>query len=308
MLGHAVEGRGQAPHRVSVAGRHAGVQAALGDARGGNLQARHTPLQLAHQQVDHQADQAQAKKGDQDQQLRRIGVELVQRADFQHPRRTSQPGEHADRVTILAQGHDRVALLDPAPLVIVQAHPLDALQGHAKAEALFFLDLCQALLLFGHRVAHQFVGQQIEGGPRQLLADLFDLRYQHQVFLADLAQHLGRMRAGLLDHHQAAVQARPLAAIECARGHRLQRQRHAEQALPDQQRALALGVVLQRQVVGHQAEGTLGQALAVLGGTHFVDQVQAEHPEQGHQHQHGQHAAIDAQEDRVVHGASPTNR
>ncbi|MNP24150.1 hypothetical protein D3C76_1168960 [compost metagenome] len=159
MLGHAIEGSRQAPYRVGVAGRHAGIQAALGDARGSNLQAGHTTFQLTHQQVDHQADQAQPQEGNQDQQLRRVRVELVQRADFQYPWRARQPGEHPDRVTILAQRHHRVALLHAAPLVIVQADPLDTLQGNAKAEALFLLDLCQALLLFGYRVAHQFVGQ-----------------------------------------------------------------------------------------------------------------------------------------------------
>ncbi|MCY1175912.1 hypothetical protein D9M73_161700 [compost metagenome] len=116
------------------------------------------------------------------------------------------------------------------------------------------------------------------------------------------------MRANLLDHHQATVQARPLATVKAACAHRLQRQRHAKQAFPDQQRTLALGFILHCQVVGHQAEGALGQALAMLGSAHFVDQVQAEHAKQGHQHQHGQHAAVDAQEDRIVHGASPTNR
>ncbi|MNE59974.1 hypothetical protein D3C80_1550960 [compost metagenome] len=141
-----------------------------------------------------------------------------------------------------------------------------------------------------------------------MLAYLFDLRHQHQVFLADLAQHLRRMRASLLDHHQPAIQARPLASVEAARSHRLQRQRHTEQSLPDQQRALAFGCILLRQVVSHQAERALGQALAVLGGAHFVDQVQGEHAEQRHQHQHSQHATVDTQKDRVVHGASPTNR
>ncbi|MNH20295.1 hypothetical protein D3C76_1353840 [compost metagenome] len=164
------------------------------------------------------------------------------------------------------------------------------------------------MLLFGHRIAHQLVGQQIQGGARQLLADLLDLGHQQQVLLADLAQHLRRMRAALLDHHQATVQARPLAAVEGARRHRLQGQRHAEQTLPYQQRALAFDFVLLRQVVSHQAERALGQSFAVLSAAHFVDQVQAEHAKQCHQHQHSEHAAVDAQEDRVVHGASPTNR
>ncbi|MNP44605.1 hypothetical protein D3C76_1384760 [compost metagenome] len=131
--------------------------------------------------------------------------------------------------------------------------------------------MLQALRLFGHRVAHQLIGQQVQGGSRQLLTDLLDLGDQQQVLLAHLAQHLGGMRAGLLDHHQATVQAGPLATVEGACSQRLQRQRHAEQAFPDQQRTLALGVVLQRQVVGHQAESALGQALAVLGGAYFVD-------------------------------------
>jgi hypothetical protein len=39
VLGHAIERRRQAPHRVGAAGRHAGFQAALGDARGGGFQA-----------------------------------------------------------------------------------------------------------------------------------------------------------------------------------------------------------------------------------------------------------------------------
>ncbi|MNN27626.1 hypothetical protein D3C81_1411670 [compost metagenome] len=141
-----------------------------------------------------------------------------------------------------------------------------------------------------------------------MLADLFDLGHQQHILAANLAQHLCGVRAGLLDHHQATMQTGTLATVEGTRRHRLQRQRHTEQALPHQQRALAFGVVLPGQVVGHQAEGALGQPLTVLGGAHFVDQVQAEHAEQRHQHQHAEHAAIDAQKDRVVHGASPTNR
>ena len=49
VLGHAIERRGQAPDRVGTARRHAGFQAALGDARGRCFETAQTPLQLTHQ-------------------------------------------------------------------------------------------------------------------------------------------------------------------------------------------------------------------------------------------------------------------
>ncbi|MNJ28586.1 hypothetical protein D3C77_231270 [compost metagenome] len=103
-------------------------------------------------------------------------------------------------------------------------------------------------------------------------------------------------------------------AFQARRGEGLQLQRNPQQALPDQQGALALDFAKGRQVIGHQGEGTVGQALTVLSGAHLVEQMHAEHAEHRHQHQRGEHPAIDAQEDRIhrtwpmASAASRTNR
>ncbi|MCY1410362.1 hypothetical protein D9M71_257300 [compost metagenome] len=147
-----------------------------------------------------------------------------------------------------------------------------------------------------------------------MLADLLHFANQQQILVTDLTQHLGRVRAGLLDQYLAALQLAALAAVEGSAAQHLQLQRNPQQALPDQQGALALDSVQWRQVVSHQGKGAVGQALAVLAGAHLVEQMQAEHAQHRHQHQGGEHAAIDAQEDRVhctwpmASAASRTNR
>ncbi len=120
VLGHTVERRRHTPHRVGTLGRHAGLQAALGDLRRCSFQLQHAPLQTPHQQIHHQTDETQAHQGDHQQPVQRIGVHLIQRADFQHPVGVDDPGQHADRVAALAQRHHRVAFIDAAALVIVQ--------------------------------------------------------------------------------------------------------------------------------------------------------------------------------------------
>ncbi|MNJ50201.1 hypothetical protein D3C77_454640 [compost metagenome] len=122
------------------------------------------------------------------------------------------------------------------------------------------------------------------------------------------------MGTGLFHQHLATLQLAALTAIQAGRCHGLQLQRNAQQALPDQQIALALNLAQRHQVVGHQGERTVGQALAVLSGAYLVKQVHTEHPEHSHQHQGGEHAAIDAQENRIhrawpkASAASRTNR
>ncbi|MNP21214.1 hypothetical protein D3C76_1138240 [compost metagenome] len=110
VLGHAVERRRQSPHRVRTTRRHTGFQAALGDPRGCRFQPAQAAFQLPHQQIHDQADQAQPQGGNQHQPFRRIRIHLVQRADFQHPRRADHAGEHPDRIALLAQRHHGVAL------------------------------------------------------------------------------------------------------------------------------------------------------------------------------------------------------
>ncbi|MNE29821.1 hypothetical protein D3C80_1233120 [compost metagenome] len=122
------------------------------------------------------------------------------------------------------------------------------------------------------------------------------------------------MRAGLLHQHLATLQLTALTTIDTGLRQGLQFERYAQQALPDQQGALAFDLTQRHQVVGHQGERAVGQALAVLAGTHLVEQVHTEHPEHSHQHQRGEHAAIDPQENRVhrtwpmASAASRTNR
>ena len=49
VLGHAIKGRRQAPHRVGTPGRHTHLEVAFGDARGGGFQASEPALKLTHQ-------------------------------------------------------------------------------------------------------------------------------------------------------------------------------------------------------------------------------------------------------------------
>ncbi|MDT4849861.1 hypothetical protein FQZ97_839960 [compost metagenome] len=300
LLGHAVEGRGQAPHRVGAPGRHPRIQLALGDIGGGAFQAHQAMLQLAHQEVDGQADQGQAEEADQHQHLRRVGVHLVQRAHLQHPGRVHHAGEHTDGIAILAEGHHRIALVHPAALVGVEVGLLQRNQPQVEAELLVVLDRGKTLRLHIDREAHQLVHQQVDSGPRQLLADLLHLAREHQPLAdADQAEDPRRMGAGFLHQHLAAAQATARAAVQARALHGHQLQRDAQQPLPEHHGAAALHVVHGLQVVRHQAEGAAGQALAILVGAHLVDLVDGEHAEQRHQHQGHQHAAIDTQEDRV---------
>jgi hypothetical protein len=134
VLGHAIERRRQAPDRV---GAPAGTRVSRlpWAMREAAAPGRDAPLQLAHQQVDHQADQAQAEKGDQDQQLRRIRVELVQRADLQHPRRAGKPAN----TRIESPSLPSAITVSPSSTRrrwSSSSGALDPLQGDVEAEAL----------------------------------------------------------------------------------------------------------------------------------------------------------------------------
>ncbi|MNS78190.1 hypothetical protein D3C72_1117930 [compost metagenome] len=313
VLGHAVERRGQPSHRVRATRRHAGFQAALGNARGGGLQATQTPLELAHQQINDQTDQRQAQRGDQHQPLRGIRIHLIQRADFQDPRRADHAGKYPDRIAPLAQRHHGVTLGHPAALVFVHVRLVDSDQAQVEAEALAFLQLRQAQGLVGDRGAHQFIGQQVDGRPGQLLADLLHFPGEHQLFLvADQLVDLRCVRPGLFHQCLTAQHTGALGQVEVGLGKGFQRQRNPQQPLPHQQGPVALGLVHRLQVVGHQRKRAVGQALAVLLAAHLIEQVQRQHTEHRHQNQRGAHAAIDTQEDRVHRvwstQASGTNR
>ena len=298
VLGHMVEGRAQASHRVASAHLDASIQAAAGDPRGGRLQAAQALLQATHQQVGDQADEAQAQRAEQQQQLRRIGVHLEQRAQLQHPGRVEDAGEDADRVAVLAQRHHRVALHHSPALVVVEVQFLDLEQVHREAEALVADDPRQVVRLFAGRVAHQFVHQQVHRGPRQLLADLLHLAAEHQVLGgAGLGIDGDGVLGGLLHQHLAVHQARAAASVHPQLIQPVQLQGNTQQAAPLRQGALALGGGHRLQVVGHQAEGAARQLLAVVLAAHLVDPVQAEQAQAADQQQGQEHAAIDAQED-----------
>ncbi|MNV15522.1 hypothetical protein D3C71_1062500 [compost metagenome] len=175
------------------------------------------------------------------------------------------------------------------------------------------LQLRQAHRLLAHRVAHQFVHQQVDGRPGQLLADLLHFPREDQLFLVtDQPINLRRMWPGLLHQCLAMQHAGALPDVEVGLVEGFQRQRNAQQPLPHQQRPVALGLVHRLQVVGHQRKRAVGQTLAVLLAAHLVEHVQGQHAKHRHQNQRGAHAAINTQEDRVHRiwstQASGTNR
>lgn len=208
---------------------------------------------MAHQQVDDQADQAQAQCRDQHQPLRRIRVHLVQRADLQHPRRADHAGEDPDGVAALAQRHHRIALGHTAALVVVHVRLLGGHESQIETKTFFLRQLRQPFGLFGHRITHQLVGQQVNGRASQLFADLLDFPHQHQLLgIIDQSIDFCRVRPGLLHQCLAAHYPGALAEVEVGLGESLQRQGNAQQALPHQQRPAPFGVVHRPQVVGHQ--------------------------------------------------------
>ncbi len=317
VLGHAIEGRRQPPYRVGADIRHAGFQIARGDARGRAFQHAQALLQLAHQQVDRQADQRQPEHADQHQQLRRIGVHLMQRAELHDPACTGNGGEHAHRITAAGERHHRIALVQSPTLVVIEVGAVAGQQLQIEAEAARPLQLGKALWLFGFGITNQLVDQQIDGGARQLLAELLHLAGEHQPILrADQAEHRGALRADLLDQHLPAQQARLEAAFQADIIQRPHPQRDTQQPPPQVRRLTPLDGRHAAHVVRHQTEGAAGQALAVIVRAVLVEQMQPAGAEQRHQHQHAEHAAVDAQKDRI-HGerrytiataASDTNR
>ncbi|MNQ67424.1 hypothetical protein D3C85_819470 [compost metagenome] len=305
LLGHAVEGSGQAPDRVGALGRHPRIQLALGDIGSGAFQPHQAMLQLAHQEVDGQADQGQTEEADQHQHLRRIRVHLVQRAHLQHPGRVHHAGEYTDGIAILAERHHRIALVHPAALVGVEVGLPQGDQPQVEAELLVLLDRGKTLRLDVDREAHQLIHQQVDGGPRQLLADLLHLTREHQPLAnADQAEDPRRVGAGFFHQHLATGQAAARTAVQPRAFHGHQFEGDAQQPFPEHHRAAALHFIHGLQVVRHQAEGAAGQALAILVGAHLVDLVDGEYAKQRHQHQGHQHAAIDTQEDRVHRSAT----
>ena len=105
------------------------------------------------------------------------------------------------------------------------------------------------------------------------------------------------MRASLLHHHLTTAQAAARATVQSGRLQRFDAQWNAEQAPPHRHGATPLDVDHRCEVIGHQAEGALRQALTVLIDPHLVKQLQRTDAEQRDEHQHRQHAAVDAQED-----------
>ena len=317
MPGHTVERRRQAPDRIGADVRHAGFQIARGDAGRRTFQHAQALLQLAHQQVHGKTDQRQAEQADQDQQLRRIGIHLVQRAELHDPAGAGDGREHAHGITAASERHHRVALVQPPTLVVIEVGAVTRQQFQIEAETTRLFQLGEASRLLGFGIADQLVDQQIDGRARQLLAELFHLAGEHQPILrADQAEHRGALRTDLLDQHLAAQQARLQSAFQADIVERAHPQRNAQQPPPEVRRLAPFDRRHAAHVVRHQAEGAAGQALAVIVRAVLVEQVQAAGAEQRHQHQHPQHAAIDAQEDRV-HGrrrytiataASETNR
>ena len=245
--------------------------------------------------------------------MRRVRVHLIQRADFKHPGGADHAGKHPNRIATLAQRHHRIALRHAAALVVIHIGLVEGHQVHLEAKTLGFFYSGQPLRLLGHRETHQFVGQQVNGRARQLLADLLHFTFQHQLIrLADQPQHPCRMGAGLLHQHLAVLQAGALAEVQLSIGVGAQRQRNTQQAFPHRQRALALNRAHGLQVIAHQGKRAVGQALTVLPAAHVIEQVQRQHAQQRHQDQRRTHAAVDAQEDRVHSGmsaaASGTNK
>ena len=176
-------------------------------------------------------------------------------------------------------------------------------QAGGHAELLGLLQLGQTLRLLGHRITNQFIDQQVNSGARQLFTDLLHLTRQHPLLVfANQAVDLGRVWTGLLHQHLAAQQALARAALQGRFAQRLNAQRNTQQARPHGHGPAPLEFIHRRQVIGHQTEGAARQTLAVLLGAHLVDQVQGADAEQGDQHQHAQHAGIDAQEDRIHSG------
>ncbi len=111
-----------------------------------------------------------------------------------------------------------------------------------------------------------------------MFADLLDFAAEYQLrLLTDQAQHARRMRPGLLHQHLAALQASALAQVQLRVGQRAQFQGNAQQAFPHRQGTLALDRAHGLQVVAHQRESAVGQALTVLAAAHFVEQVQGQH-------------------------------
>ena len=233
VAGHAVECLRQPPHRIGAGGRHACFQIATGDTRGGAFHFAHTPFELAHQQVDGEPDQRQPEHADYDQQLRRIRVQLMQRAQRHDPGRSGNRGEHADGITPLVQRHHRVALIETTALIVVEAGAVAGEQFQRIAEAAGFFQCSQALRLFGFGIADQLIDQQINGRSRQLFADLFDLAGEHQpIGGADQGKYRDAMRAHLLDQHLATQQAgfQPTLQADVIQG--THAQRDAQQAAP----------------------------------------------------------------------------
>ena len=196
----------------------------------------------------------------------------------------------------------RPRAIHAAALVGVEVGLIEAHQAQVEAELLGLLQFGQPPWLLVPGVAHQLVDQQKRRGPRQLFTDLLHFTGQQQPLLVvQQAVNPGGMGASLLHHNLATLEAVARPAIERHLGHGLNLQGDAKQPPPHRHRPPPLDIHHGREVVCHQTEGALGQALAVLIGAHLVEQLQCADTEQRHQHQHGEHAAVDAQEDRV-HG------
>ena len=283
-----------------------------GNPRGRTFDAAYALFQLPYQQVDGQPDQGQAEHADHHQQLRRIGIELIQR-----PQRHDPAGARHRRINLNGfatahQRHHRVALVQSAALVVIEAGAVAGQQLQLVTKAAGGLELGQTLGLFGLGIADQFVDQQVDGGARQLFAELLHLAGQHQMVLgADQGINRHTARPQRFDQHLPTQQSGFQAALQADVFQRAHPQRDAQQAPPEVSRLPPLDGRHAAHVVRHQAKGAGGERLAVMISAHLVEQVQASGPEQPDQHQHGEHPAVDAQEDRIhcsASAASETNR
>ena len=202
-----------------------------------------------------------------------------------------------DSITASAQGHHRIAFIHAAALVRVEVGLVEAHQAQVKTELFVLFQRGQPSRLLIPGVAHQLVDQQKAGGTRELLTDLLHVGNQQQRLPVQLAEDARLMRAGLVHHHLTTAQAVARAAVQPGSLQRFDAQWNAEQAPPHRHGATPLDVDHRREVIGHQAEGALRQALTVLIDPHFVKQLQRTDAEQRDEHQHRKHAAINAQED-----------
>ena len=311
VFGHVVEGTGQTAHRVGADHLGAGIQVASGNVGCGRLQVHQPLLQLTHQQVDEQTAERQRQQPGHQQHLRRILLHLIDRPQAQHPVGVRDFHVHHHRVAVRPQTQHGVELIQPPPLVNIQIRLVQTGQIQRKAKALGTAQLLQPARHVRLGVAHQLIGNQKQRRAAQLLGNTLDIGSQH-LLPAQIHQAIdSRLRGPLATHqHTTLNQPRPAGRVQRQRIQRVQLQRHADQPHPHRHGLLPLGIVHGFKVVGHQPEGTGGDAFAKIFGAHIVDHADADQRQAGDGDQHQQHAAVNAQKNRVHAWPGPgaTNR